>query len=162
MESNDKDLRDLLEQLNIKAENAEVVMREVRAGDELLQQEPEPQLPEELQLRLEKTIRTRQARIQRLRTFRRIAAVLIVALTLVGLYQWKQGIVQPETGQSVAHAELFEDEVDMWDLAMIQPEELDEEALDLSLTEVLLWWDDVEWENDDSIGKEQNHEDYIT
>ena len=110
-------------------------------------------------------MRERQERQKRMIILRRVAAVLIVALIPIGAWQWQKfqgisGVSEPVALVAVAdETGLFDDEVDLWELALMYGNEENEAIDDLALIEVSLW-DEVVWQSDDLLGKELEYENH--
>ena len=161
MKNQDHNIIEFLEQLHVKAHNIPKILEDINAGDELLGQFSNPEVPPELLERIERTIRSQKPSTRWPKTVGRGAAVLVGALILFGALQLKNitSYFRPANGLPEYTAvkyetNLFDNELDLWELTLtIEEEEIDE----IVLTEILMLWDNDE-QADDLFGKEQQHE----
>jgi len=166
METHNENLANLLSQIQIDQGKAQQIAQDIHQGDELLARQAAPTVPAGMFERIERAMRTRQQRQERIKMLRRAAAVLILALIPMGIWQWHrvqniQVVSGPITSQAAGdEAGLFDSEVDLWELALMYGDQ-DEAIDDLALIEVSLW-NEVVWETEDLLGKELDHENYIT
>lgn len=155
MKSNDE-LNNLFAELNITGSAADDIRRDLQDGQDLLNQN-EPPLPADL---LNRISRQWQAPVRQTTwplRFKRIAAVLILALGLAGLMQVTN---KPSKDVSAAtQTILVADGIDVLETALVlEQEELDLALDDVTINEILAMWDDAGWDIQQLFGKELSDE----
>ena len=168
MDEIDKNLAETLKKLQINDRNSAQIAREIHAGDELLRQTDNIDVPAEVIAQVEKniinTLKTSPRKRFPWRQVASAAAVIAVAL-LLGTIWLGDNHYTADTKNHVNTAEtepdIFDNELVLWELALIQ-EDTAEEIDELTLTEVFLFWNDMEQELDDILGKDLSHENYTT
>ena len=168
MKDTDKNLIETLKNMQINDHNSTKIASEIQAGDELLHQTDNIDVPVEVISQVEKTIINTLNTHPRNRLFWRqvasAAAVIAVALLLGTIWlgdNHYNSDTQHQVNTTQTDPDIFDNELDLWELALIQEDS--EEVIDeLTLTEVYLFWNDMDQELDDILGKEQSYENYIT
>ena len=168
MKEIDKNLIETIKNMQINDHNSMQIAREIQAGDELLHQADNIEVPAEVISQVEKvilnTLKTRPGNRLFWRQVASAAAVIAVAI-LLGTIWLSDNHNNPDAQQQVittqTESDIFDNEPVLWELALIQ-EDTDELIDELTLTEVFLFWNDMDQELDDILGKEQSYENYIT
>ena len=168
MKTPDNEITKLLNETGTNPREAQRIADEIRRADQLFQHVDEPHLPPETQAKIEQAIRANlpfgPSRTITLWTRRLmpVAAAIMIAL-LVFWQGWnRQQLIKEQLAQNTQN-ELapFADELVLWDLALKQ-NDIDEETIDvLALIEILPLWDNTEEQQDNTIGKEHNYENFI-
>lgn len=170
MKENEKELFDLMADLNVSPAEAQRMAREIRSGDELLNQADVEVDDTEVLERLEQRIRVE---LDRPRTSRQgwkwaLRAATAAAMVMIALGAGKLWLgngsdpVMPDSA-AVTESYTLQDELAMWELAMKVENSTDMVIDDLLLAEVLTLWDEIDWEAENIFGfrKEPNHENLI-
>jgi len=170
----DKELSELLARLAIPAEQADHIVRDIRAGDQLLEHANDPTVPTGLINRVETALRSelaarrhKVAALTGLRWASRVAAAIVIGL----LVAWATlsnktatNLGPPAQDQLVKAAYVqpspFDDEVELWELALIQTDTVEDSINDIALTEMLWLWDQIDQDIENLSGKELKHENY--
>lgn len=163
MKPDKREIEILTGRLNIDADQAGQIADEIDAGDDLLEKLADLPIPPEV---FEKTTRLIQKRLYRRRwlgNITKIAAALIMALAAVSLLLNLTGRQNrspgPETPMAAEqNIETFAGELDIWELLLTEEDYYDQQIDDLTITEVLILWDDLEWNSNNILGKENDHE----
>jgi len=163
--NNNQELAELLEQLGIDQEETQKITTDIRTGDKLLNGYTTPAVPGPLRRRVQEALDQRLRRRARMQWVGRVAAVLLIGLALSGLwYQHREmsGDVYGPSAEQGARlvARPGEEPLTLAELALLQEEQdyLDEPMDDLALTELMFLFEDAELLQDDSLGKEYDHE----
>ena len=168
MNNNDETLRQLAGQLNIDAGHVDELVDDIRQGDALLNQlgsvAPDPVLRDRIAQLAQQQCQPRRA--QRLPSRRflawsyRAAAVLLLALGLVAYWSTRSPAPSTELPTNITAA-FVDDDSALWDAVLSAErdmENLDELTDDITLTEVLWFYETEQEQTDDLFGKENNHE----
>jgi hypothetical protein len=165
MKENEKELFDLMADLNVSPAEAQRIARQIRSGDELLSQADVEVDDTEVLGRLELRIRgeldnPRTSRGGRKWVLRAIAAAAVFMMALGGWKLWlDNGNIPVKPVLSTPQASYtLQDELAMWELAQKAENTTDMVIDDLLLAEVLTLWDEIDWEAENIFGKEPNHE----
>jgi hypothetical protein len=170
MKENEKELFDLMANLNVSPAEAQRMAREIRSGDELLSQADVEVDDTEVLERLEQRIRgeldsPRASRHGWKWALRAAAAAAMVMIALGAQKLWWGNGSDPVMPDSAAVTESYtlQDELAMWELAQKVENTTDMVIDDLLLAEVLTLWDEIDWEAENIFGfrKELNHENFI-
>ena len=151
------ELNELFDLLNIDSKVAGEIRQDIQAGDALLNRQNEPDCPDELIERITGDIEKQTQRLSWPMRLGRIAAVLVLGLVLVGLFElsqkpFKNGPLDPQPI-------LLADEFDVLETALdLEQEELDVEFDDPAVADILSLWDDADWDIQKIFGKEFNDE----
>jgi hypothetical protein len=155
------ELKALAEELSVGEEQARTMLSEIYEGEERLIAAGEPALPKGMLERIEKACRSRRQKPRvRFGWFYRAAAVIAFAVVGVWIYQIVTNvpIQYPEKSETYA-MDIYSDEVDLWDVALTQEDEIDLGFDETAMTEILLLWDDAGWDTDTFLHKETHNED---
>ncbi len=161
-EFDNEELTALMEELSIDAEQARAMLREIEAGEKQLSAGDELKLPDGMLERIAKAWEPpRQKPAFRFAWFYRVAAGIVFAWVAFSIYQIaRQPAVQPPSPSAVAEADdIYGEEVDLWEVALAQEDEIDLDADESAMTEILLLWEDAGWEADTLFDKETYDED---
>lgn len=168
MKTPDSEITKLLKETDTSPRGAQRIADEIRRADRLLQRMDEPHLPPDTRAKIEQAIRehlpSSPSRTITLWTRRLmpVAAAIMIAL-LVFWQGWnRQQLIKEQLAQNTQNElALFADELVLWDMALKQ-NDIDEETIDvLALIEVLPLWNNTDEQQDNTIGKERNYENFI-
>ena len=158
MKENERELKELLSQLNVGREQSEIMAREIGQGDELFDRSDGAELSEAARSRLQERIGVELARRRRRVgwTWRRVGAIAAaVIITLVGVQMLWLNQSDPVAGpvgqkqESLALA----DELALWELSLLEQDYEELEIDDLMITEAQVLLDDLDRESGDPIGR---------
>ena len=168
------ELTQLLEQLGYDPELAHKIFEDITRGDQLLRHHDnltiDPAVLTRLQLRISRELPRTRRRMNALTWTRRTALAAAAVFIALGLGNWLRSefyqtkpIPQYQT-LPVAQAEidLFENDLYLWELTLVQEDEPELEIDDLLINEVLLLWSEADWDIDKLFGKVRIYENYIT
>ena len=168
MKTPDNEITKLLRETGVSSREAERTAEEIRRADQLLQRMDEPHLPHKTRADIEHAIRANLSSVpsRRIALYARrlvpVAAAIMIAL-LVTWQGWnRQRLIEEQLVRTTQNELVpFVDEMVLWDLALEQ-NDIDEETIDvLALIEVLPLWDNTEEQQDNTLGKEHNYENFI-
>jgi hypothetical protein len=163
--NNQEEIKDLLHQLSIGEEEAAEMVREIAAGDELLDRYRDPALPGEVKDRILQTIRQScSLRRPRNRAMRMTALAASVLLVMgIGLALWQDGAANP-SGKAVAAKgewEWLDHEDVIFETVLAEDEyEAGYDLDDISLTE-WMWTQVYDNEGEGSVRKEYRYENNV-
>ena len=169
MKTPDNKIEKLLQETGTNPREAQLIAEEIRRADQLLQQMDEPHLPHKTRADIEHAIRANLASAPSraitlwTRRLMPVAAAIMIALLVIWQGWNRQHLINKEQFVRTTQNELvpFIDEMVLWDLALEQ-NDIDEETIDvLALIEVLPLWDNTEEQQDNTLGKEHNYENFI-
>jgi hypothetical protein len=169
MKTPDNKIEKLLQDTGTSPREARLIAEEIHRADRFLQRMDEPHLPSRTQADIEHAIRANlssaPSRTITLWTRRLmpVAAAIMIALLVIWQGWNRQRPVNREQFVRTTQNGLapFVDETVLWDLALEQ-NDIDEETIDvLALIEVLPLWDNTEEQQDNTLGKEHNYENFI-
>jgi len=153
MKNKNNEINELIEQLSLPPQQAREIIRDIQQGDQLLNQASHPEPPEHLIRRIEQSLPQQHPRTVWLKTVRRIAAVLMIGLTLALVSQWEK-IHSPDSSSNQSNipatrsdTDIFDDELNIWDLALIQQAQ-EQNVDDMLYSEILILWEDLNGEAD--------------
>ena len=156
---NNQELDELAAQLGLPPEQARRIATDIRTGDKLLAGANEPELSGKLLQRVQQAVDYRLQRRARMQWVGRVAAALLIGVGLTGLWQQQRG--DGDGSPTVASVfRLGEEPLTLAELTLLPEEQdfLDEPMDDLALTELMFLLDAAELLQDDSLGKEHDHE----
>ena len=168
----DNELADLLSDLGVEGKHAEYMAHEIEAGDELLGHYGTAEVPAELQGKIKQMVRRRLAAQEswgkRLLRIGAVAAVVLAGLWVVRHTETSRTDVPiAEPGVVVqAHVasptdDLFDDELDLAEMAFVQENYAELELDDATVVEMLMLLEETDWELDLLFGKEHSDEKVI-
>ena len=168
MKTPDNEITKLLKETGVSSRDAERTAEEIHRADRLLQRMDEPHLPHKTQVNIEHAIRENLSSVpSRTITFwaRRlvpVAAAIMIAFLVIWQGWNRQPLIEEQIVRTTQNELVpFVDEMVLWDLALEQ-NDIDEETIDvLALIEVLPLWDNTEEQQDNTLGKEHNYENFI-
>lgn len=155
------ELKALMDELSVSQEQARTIFTEIKEGETWLKTIEEPALPEGFLERIEKACQAgRRKPAMRFAWLYRVAAVILFAFVALLLFQIvsKTPNQQPDPTEKRA-LDIYSDELDLWDVALAQEEEIDLASDETAMTEILLLWDDAGWDTDNLLHKETHDED---
>ena len=155
------ELKALMDELSVSQEQARTMLAEIKEGERWLNRIEEPALPDGMLERIEKACRAgRRKPAIRFAWLYRAAAVILFAFVALSLFQivTKTPNRQPDPTEKLA-VDIYSDELDLWDVALAQEEEIDLASDETAMTEILLLWDDAGWDTDNLLHKEIHNED---
>jgi hypothetical protein len=169
MKENDKELSELLSQLGLEPDETCRTLQEIRKGDEFFDQADalvnDTAVLERLEQRIHQELNHPASYPPRWKWRRLAVAAALAIISLVGLKLWF-GLepTQPQTGPTDQPIITYnvEDEVALWELALLSQDNPEMEFDELLMTEVIILFDEVNWEMENIFGKENSNEIYNT
>ena len=169
MKRDDQELQNVLADLNIEGDRAQIIRREIQAGEKLLAGQPDAPLPPGLLERTKERLHSHRRIGARQRWLRRVAAVIFVGFLLAGIGQLarQQNPPGPDAGPPLiatpipGMVELIEDDFDLWKTMQSVENDFDQPFVDLTLSEILMLWDETDIQMDDFMGKNERHENLV-
>ncbi|MBN1766139.1 MAG: hypothetical protein JW860_12835 [Sedimentisphaerales bacterium] len=164
MKKLEEDITQLVKNLQIDEQQAQEIITDLQAGDKLLNSQSEPDPPAELLDQIEITIKThlshrpaRRVYIWSMR-FASAAAIIIIFVTLITLWTGPGSVPVSTPLSSPKLVDIYDDDSALWEVALTQEMDGEEEIDDLVIIEVSLMWDEIEEPLDDLFGKENTYE----
>ncbi len=156
-ENKNHEWSELLKELDLDPAEARVMLQEVADGERWLARQSEPELPAGLLERVEqKCLQSRRRVVRYPYWLTRAAAVIFIAFLCIPLMQrlTKTENTPVTQTQSGATSELYSNELDVWEVALTMESDLEREADDVTLSEMMTLWEEAGWETDNLLGKE--------
>ena len=146
MNTHEKELGELLEQLDLDEDQVKDTLEDIQLGDELMDQYDRIEVDPAILSRIE--VQLRLAPMARSHTtsnwWREVAVMAASLLIVLGATLY----IKPSSQADAA----FESETDgYWQQAFVMENETKREVDDMILSEVLQCWADVEWDVDDIL-----------
>jgi hypothetical protein len=147
------ELTELFDELNIDAQAASEMRHDLQTGDALLNEQSEPDCPAKLIEKITRDIEKQSQGLSWTIQLRRIAAVLVLGLVLVGLFELSRKPIEKDSLDQ--HAVLLADEYDIIETALdLELEEFEVDFDNPEIADILSLWDDAGWELQQLFGKE--------
>lgn len=167
----DNELADLLNDLGVENGEAEQMAQDIEAGDELLGRYGTPEVPAELQGKIKQVVQqrlTQEPWSKRLLRIGAVAAVVLVGLLVVWQTETSQTGAPTVEQRAAMQAQVigqtddpFDDELDLAEMAFVQENYAELELDDATVVEMLMLWEETDWELDLLFGKEHSYETVI-